>query len=246
MKKNAAIPNSDIRNRKRKAPENTRVSSGRTSVRPSARNAEKKESFPGPDAFPKEDFKPGTLIYPLPAVLVGCGATIHDYNLITIAWTGILCTDPPVCYISVRPERHSYDLIKKYGEFTINLSTQELAYATDWCGVRSGRDFDKFKECGLHALPGQKVKSPSIGESPLSLECKVRQSIPLGSHEMFIADIVHIRADRRYMDAETGKFELGKSGLLVYEHGHYYGTGREIGHFGWSVRKKKKNGKGPK
>lgn len=188
----------------------------------------------------KTDFKPGTMIYPLPAVLVGCGANEEDYNLITVAWTGILCTNPPVCYISVRPERHSYGLIKKYGEFTINLTTKKLAKATDWCGVKSGRDFDKFKECGLHPVPGKTVKAPIVEESPLSLECKVRQCLPLGSHETFIADILNIQADEQYMDLETGKFDLARSGLLVYEHGNYYETGPRIGRFGWSVQKKKR------
>ncbi len=186
----------------------------------------------------KTNFKPGTMIYPLPAVLAGCGASEEDYNLITVAWTGILCTNPPVCYISIRPERHSYGLIKKYGEFTINLTTAALAKATDWCGVKSGRDFDKFKECGLHAVAGEAVKAPIVAESPLSLECKVRQQLPLGSHEAFIADIVNIQADENYLDPQTGKFDLASSGLLVYEHGHYYETGKPIGHFGWSVKKK--------
>lgn len=191
----------------------------------------------------KVNFKPGTMIYPLPAVLVGCGASEEDYNLITVAWTGILCTNPPVCYISIRPERHSYGLIKKYGEFTINLTTQALAKATDWCGVKSGRDYDKFKECGLQAAAGEEVKAPIVVESPLSLECKVRQSLPLGSHEVFIADIINIQADEKYMDPETGKFDLARSGLLVYAHGNYYETGDTIGRFGWSVQKKKKENK---
>lgn len=197
------------------------------------------ESIDCTTSFPKEDFKPGTMIYPLPAVLVGCGNAPENFNLITIAWTGILCTNPPVCYISVRPERHSYKLIKEYGEFTINLTTKDLAFATDWCGVKSGRDFNKFQECGLHAVTGKKVQAPIVGESPLNIECKVRSSIPLGSHEMFIADIVHIQADQRYMNPKTGKFELEKAGLLVYEHGHYYESGKGIGHFGWSVKKKR-------
>ena len=182
----------------------------------------------------KVNFKPGTMIYPLPAVLVGCGANEEDYNLITVAWTGILCTNP---------ERHSYGLIKQYGEFTINLTTQALAKATDWCGVKSGRDYDKFKECGLQAAAGEEVKAPIVVESPLSLECKVRQSLPLGSHEVFIADIVNIQADEKYMDPETGKFDLARSGLLVYAHGNYYETGKAIGRFGWSVQKKKKENK---
>ena len=188
----------------------------------------------------KQCFKPGTMLYPLPAVLVGCGAGREDYNLITVAWTGILCTEPPMCYISVRPERHSYGLIEKYGEFSINLTTSALAKATDWCGVKSGRDFDKFKECGLKALPGVAVKAPVLAQSPLTLECKVRQCLPLGSHHAFIADIVNVLADKKYKDAESVKFDLERAGLLVYEHGHYFETGKEIGHFGFSVRKRKR------
>lgn len=192
--------------------------------------------------FPKTDFKPGTLIYPLPAVLVGCGSDPSEYNLITIAWTGILCTDPPVCYIAVRPERHSYGLIARHREFTINLSTADLAKATDWCGVKSGKDFDKFAVCKLHAQPGKTVKAPILGESPLSLECKVREILALGSHHAFIADITHVQADNRYLDPETGKFDLARADLLVYEHGHYFHSGPPVGHFGWSVRKKPKHG----
>lgn len=186
----------------------------------------------------KQCFKPGTMIYPLPAVLVGCGASPEDYNLITVAWTGILSSEPPMCYVSIRPERHSYELIKKYGEFTINLSTASLAKATDWCGVKSGRDFDKFKECKLNPLPGIKVKAPVLAQSPLTMECKVRQCLPLGSHHAFIADIVNVLADKKYLDKESGKFDLAKSNLLVYAHGFYFETGDYIDHFGFSVRKK--------
>lgn len=186
----------------------------------------------------KQCFKPGTLLYPLPAVLVGCGATEKDYNLITVAWTGILSSDPPRCYVSIRPERHSYNLIEKYGEFSINLTTAAMAKVTDWCGVKSGKDVDKFKECGLTALPGIKVKAPVLAQSPLSLECKVIQCIPMGSHHAFIADIVNVLADKNYLDEESGSFDLEKAGLLVYEHGHYFSTGKYIDHFGFSVRKK--------
>lgn len=186
----------------------------------------------------KQCFKPGTLLYPLPAVLVGCGAEEKDYNLITVAWTGILSSEPPRCYVALRPERHSYGLIEKYGEFTINLTTAALAKATDWCGVKSGKDFDKFKECGLVALPGVKVNAPVLAQSPLTLECKVFQCVPMGSHHAFMADIVNVLADKRYLDNEIGKFDLEKAGLLVYEHGHYFETGNYIDHFGFSVRKK--------
>lgn len=188
----------------------------------------------------KEDWKPGTMIYPLPAVLVGCGSTPEDYNLITVAWTGTICTNPPMCYISVRPERHSYQLIKDTMEFTINLTTEDLAFATDWCGVRSGRDYHKFEEMHLTPEKGVCVASPGIKESPLSIECKVKEIIALGSHHMFIADVVNVRADNQYLNPETGKFELDSSHPLVYLHGGYYALGEKKGKFGWSVEKKKK------
>lgn len=189
----------------------------------------------------KETFKPGTMIYPLPAVLVGCGATPQDYNLMTVAWVGTLCTDPPMCYVSVRPERHSYQLIKKYGEFVINLTTKAMARATDWCGVKSGRDLDKWAATGLHPQPGQVVKAPAVVESPLSIECKVVQILELGSHHAFIAEVVHIAADRRYLDSATGKFDLEAAGLMAYSHGQYYTLGQRLGHFGFSVKKPTKH-----
>ncbi len=188
-------------------------------------------------------WKPGTLIYPLPAVLVSVGDSPENYNLLTIAWTGTVCTNPPMCYISVRPERHSYELIRRTGEFVINLTTEELARATDWCGVRSGRDYDKFKEMGLTPLPASQVKAPVLAESPLSIECKVKQIIPLGSHDMFLAEVVGIQADERYIDPETGKFSLEKAAPIVYSHGEYFRLGELIGHFGWSVKKPTKPAK---
>lgn len=191
-------------------------------------------------------WKPGTLIYPLPAVLVSVGDSPENYNLLTIAWTGTVCTNPPMCYISVRPERHSYELIRRTGEFVINLTTEELARATDWCGVRSGRDYDKFKEMGLTPLPASQVKAPVLAESPLSIECKVKQIIPLGSHDMFLAEVVGIQADERYIDPETGKFSLEKAAPIVYSHGEYFRLGELIGHFGWSVKKPTKPAKRPR
>ena len=189
----------------------------------------------------KENWKPGTLIYPLPAVLVSCGATPDEYNLLTVAWTGTVCTNPPMCYISVRPERHSYDIIRRTGEFVINLTTEELARATDWCGVRSGRDHDKFRETGLTPVPATVVKAPVVAEAPLSIECRVRQILPLGSHDLFLAEVVNIQADSRYIDSETGKLELQKARPIVYSHGEYFALGRMLGYFGWSVRRKKEN-----
>lgn len=186
-------------------------------------------------------WKPGTLIYPLPAVLISCGSSPDDYNLITISWVGTICTNPPMCYISVRPERHSYNIIKNSGEFVINLTNEDMAYATDWCGVKSGKDFNKFAEMKLTALKGEKVNAPIVKESPLSIECKVKQIIPLGSHDMFIAEVVNVQADARFIDPETDTFKLSEAKLIAYSHGHYYKLGEEIGKFGWTVQKKKKH-----
>ena len=191
------------------------------------------------NTFKKQSWKPGTLIYPLPAVLVSCGETPEEYNLLTIAWTGTVCTNPPMCYISVRKERHSYDIIRRTGEFVINITTEELAKATDWCGVRSGRDENKWEAMGLTPMATEHVKAPIVAESPLSICCRVRQVVELGSHDMFIADVVGIEADERYLDPETGKFSLYKAKPIVYSHGEYFSLGKMLGHFGWSVRKKK-------
>lgn len=189
--------------------------------------------------FKKQSWKPGTLIYPLPAVLVSCGATPEEYNLLTIAWTGTVCTNPPMCYISVRKERHSYDIIRRTGEFVINLTTEQIARATDWCGVKSGRDVNKWEAMGLTPMANDHVAAPIVAESPLSICCKVRQVVELGSHDMFIADVVGIEADERFIDSESGKFSLDKARPIVYSHGEYFSLGEMIGHFGWSVRKKK-------
>lgn len=177
------------------------------------------------------------MIYPLPAVIVTCGDETRS-NMLTVAWTGTLCTNPPMCYISVRPERYSYPLIRERMEFTINLTTAAMARATDWAGVRSGRDFDKWKETGLTAVKGVKVACPYIAESPLNIECRVKDIVKLGSHDMFIADVVNVLADEELIDPATGAFDLGAAGLLNYSHGHYFEQGAEIGHFGWSVKKK--------
>ena len=188
----------------------------------------------------KRSFKPGTMIYPLPAVMVSCGNSPEEYNIITVAWTGTLCTNPPLCYISVRPERHSYELLKKNMEFVINLTTASLAKATDWCGIKSGRDVNKFAEMGLTPLPAEVVGCPIIAESPLSIECRVKEIVPLGTHDMFIAEVVNMLADEQFINPETDKFELTDSDLLVYAHGAYHRMGEKIGKFGWSVEKKKK------
>ena len=158
------------------------------------------------------------MIYPLPAVLVSCGTMEHS-NILTVAWTGTLCTNPPMCYISVRPERHSYPLIRENMEFTINLTTSSMARATDWAGVRSGADYDKWEETGLTPEPGVKVSCPSIAESPLSIECRVKEVVHLGSHDMFVADVVNVLADEKFMDPSPGAFALAAAGLLNYSHG---------------------------
>ena len=188
----------------------------------------------------KVAWKPGTMIYPLPAVMISCGETEEEYNIITVSWVGTVCTNPPMCYISVRPGRHSYEIIKRTGEFVINLTNEKLARATDWCGVRSGKNYNKFKEMNLTAVKAEKVNAPLIAASPLCIECKVTQIIPLGSHDMFIAEVVNVQADQQYIDKETDKFDLAKAKLIAYSHGHYYKLGEEIGKFGWTVQKKKK------
>ncbi|MBP3553625.1 MAG: flavin reductase family protein [Bacteroidaceae bacterium] len=187
----------------------------------------------------KQDWKPGTMIYPLPAALVSCGSTPDEYNILTVAWTGTICSEPAMCYISVRPERHSYPILKKNMEFVINLTTRDMAFATDWCGVRSGKDYNKFEE--MHLTPGKAkcVKCPIIEESPLCIECRVKEVVSLGSHDMFIAEVLNVKADEKYLDEETGKFDLVASGLMAYVHGGYYELGQKIGKFGWSVEKKK-------
>lgn len=183
-------------------------------------------------------WKPGTIVYPLPAVMVSCGENPEEYNIITIAWTGTINSDPPMCYISVRPGRHSYDIIKRTGEFVINLTTEKLAKATDWCGCRSGRKYNKWKEMNLTPAPAKMVKAPIIDESPVNIECRVKDIVELGSHHMFISEVVSVSVDDTYMN-EKQAFSFSKANPLVYSHGHYFGMGKRIGKFGWSVEKKK-------
>lgn len=185
----------------------------------------------------KLEWKPGNMIYPLPAVMVSCADEEGNSNIITVAWTGTVCTNPPMAYISVRPERYSYEMIRKTGEFVINLTTKDLAYATDFCGVRSGRDIDKFAEMKLTKEKASKVNAPMIGESPVNIECKVTEVKELGSHHMFLAEVVAVHVDDAYLN-EKQKFELGKAEPLVYSHGEYYCTGDLLGTFGYSVKKK--------
>jgi flavin reductase (DIM6/NTAB) family NADH-FMN oxidoreductase RutF len=184
-------------------------------------------------------WKPGTMIYPLPAVMVSCGITEAEYNIITISWTGTICTDPPMCYISVRPERHSHDIIKKAGGYVINLTTEGLAKATDWCGVKSGSDFNKFREMKLTPVSASKVKAPMVMESPVNIECEVREIKTLGSHNMFISEVVAVHADESLIEQPGGAFRLDKAGMISYSHGKYYTTGELIGKFGFSVKRKR-------
>lgn len=186
-------------------------------------------------------WKPGTFLYPLPAVMVSCG-TMEESNIITVAWTGIINTNPAMVYISVRPTRHSYSLIKESGEFVLNLTTERLAYATDWCGVKSGKDVDKFKDMKLEKEKAEFVACPMIKQSPVSVECKVKEVKELGSHHMFIAEVLAIHADEKYID-DTGKFDISKCNLIAYSNGNYYSLGKQIGRFGFSVEKKKTKNK---
>ena len=186
----------------------------------------------------KAMWKPGTFLYPIPAVMVSCG-TMEKSNIITVAWTGILNTDPAMVYISVRPSRYSYNLIKEQGEFVINLTTRDLAKATDGCGVKTGDKVDKFKEMNLHKEKANFVKCPMIKESPVSVECKVKEIRELGSHHMFVAEVLAINADEKYID-EKGAFDISKCDLIAYSNGHYYTLGKKIGKFGFSVQKKRK------
>lgn len=176
------------------------------------------------------------MVYPVPAALVTCGATRDEWNVLTVAWLGTICSDPAMLSISVRKERHSFPIIIREMEFTVNLTTVGMAKAVDWCGVRSGAKYDKWKETGLTPLAGEKVKSPTVEESPLSIECRVKETMDLGSHTMFIAEVVNVRADDRFMDASTGRFELEKADLLAYSHGYYHSLGPVIGKFGFSVQ----------
>ncbi len=185
----------------------------------------------------KELWKPGNMLYPLPVVMVSVADRDGRPNIITVAWAGTVCTNPPMLSISVRPERYSYPVLKEMGEFVVNLTTRELAFATDYCGVKSGRDVDKFKELGLTPLKAEHVGAPLIAESPVNIECKVREVLPLGSHHMFLADVVAVHADEKYMD-EKHKFHLEKAEPIVYSHGAYLVCGEQLGTFGYSVRKK--------
>ncbi len=195
----------------------------------------------------KRVLKAGNMIYPLPAVMVSCGdfEKAETHNIITIGWTGTINTNPPKTYISVTKKRHSYELLKKYGDFVINLTTKDLAKATDFCGVRSGRDFNKFEKCELTPIKSEKVGAPTILESPVNIECKICEIKDLGSHTMFIADVVSVSADEKYFD-RNDTFRFDKTTPICYSHGAYYEVGNFIGKFGYSVAKKKRKNKNKK
>jgi flavin reductase (DIM6/NTAB) family NADH-FMN oxidoreductase RutF len=185
----------------------------------------------------KEVWKPGNMLYPVPAVMVSCGRPKETPNIITVAWAGTVCSDPVMVSISVRKERYSYDILKDTGEFVINLVTKDLAYAADYCGVRSGRDVDKFRDMKLTPLRSTCIQAPGIEESPVNLECRVSQVVELGSHDMFLSKVVAVTVDKDHMD-EKGKFHLNDTGLVAYSHGEYFLLGEKLGKFGYSVQKK--------
>lgn len=184
----------------------------------------------------KIDFKPGNMLYPVPVVMVSCQRKGEKPNIVTVAWAGTICSSPAMLSISVRKERHSHDIIKDTKEFVVNLVTKELTYATDYCGVKSGRDVDKFKDMHLTTQESKKIKAPGIAQSPVNIECKVVSTRDLGSHDMFIAEVVNVSVDDKYMD-DKNQFHLNAAGLVAYSHGEYYALGKRIGKFGYSVKK---------
>lgn len=190
----------------------------------------------------KQVWHGGNMLYPLPAVMVSCASAAGEKNIVTVAWAGTVCTNPPMLSISLRPERHSYGLIRESGEFVVNLVTRRLARACDWCGVRSGRDYDKWAECGLTPAPAAKLElAPAIAESPVSIECRVRDVLELGSHHLFLADVAAVQVEESLLD-ERGRLDLGRAGLVAYSHGEYLELGRRLGSFGYSVRKRPERG----
>lgn len=192
----------------------------------------------------KQAWQGGNMLYPLPAVMVSCGNAAGERNIVTVAWAGTVCTNPPMLSISLRPERHSYHIVRESGEFVVNLVGRRLARACDWCGVRSGRDFDKWAECGLTQAPATALEhAPAIAESPVSLECRVRDVLELGSHHLFLADVVAVQVEEGLLD-ERGRLDLARAGLVAYSHGEYFELGRRIGGFGYSVRKRPAKGRG--
>lgn len=187
----------------------------------------------------KRTLRGGNMLNPTPVVMVSCGSTLDEYNIITIAWTGTVSSDPPMCFVSIRPERHSYGIIKQSGEFVINLVDKKLTPYADWCGVRSGKKYNKFVETGLTPVKASKVRAPMIEEAPVNLECKVTQIVPLGSHDMFLAEVVAVHVNEKLFSPKTDAIDLKRADLVAYSHGHYYTLGEIIGKFGFSVEKKR-------
>jgi flavin reductase (DIM6/NTAB) family NADH-FMN oxidoreductase RutF len=187
----------------------------------------------------KRTLRGGNMLNPTPVVMVSCGSTLDEYNIITIAWTGTVSSDPPMCFVSIRPERHSYGIIKQSGEFVINLVDKKLTPYADWCGVRSGKKYNKFVETGLTPVKASKVRAPMIEEAPVNLECKVTQIVPLGSHDMFLAEVVAVHVNEKLFSPKTDAIDLKRADLVAYSHGHYYALGEMIGKFGFSVEKKR-------
>ncbi|MCR5421024.1 MAG: flavin reductase family protein [Lachnospiraceae bacterium] len=190
----------------------------------------------------KQSWKAGNMLYPVPAVMISCKRENENPNIITVAWAGTICTNPAMVSISIRPERYSYDIIRESGEFVINLATEKLTYALDWCGVKSGRDYNKFREMKLNEYNSEFIMTPAICESPVNIYCKVEKLVPLGSHDMFISRVMGVTVDEAYLD-EKGRFNLESCGLITYSHGEYFSLGNKLGKFGYSVKKKIKAGK---
>lgn len=187
----------------------------------------------------KQTWRGGNMLYPLPAVMVSCANAAGEKDIVTVAWAGTVCTNPPMLSISLRPERHSYHIVRESGEFVVNLVTSRLQRACDWCGVRSGRDYDKWAECRLTPAPAAKLAlAPAIAESPVSIECRVREVLELGSHHLFLADVAAVQVEESLLD-EGGKLDLARANLTAYSHGEYFELGRRLGSFGYSVRKRK-------
>ena len=188
----------------------------------------------------KQAWKQGNMLYPVPVVMVSCSRPGEKANICTVAWVGTVCSDPPMLSVSIRPERYSHAIIKESGEFVVNLVTEKLTPACDWCGVRSGRDYDKFREMHLTEYPSPFMDTPAILESPVNIYCKVKEQICLGSHDLFLGEVIGVTADEAYMD-ENGRFDLAATGLIAYCHGEYYSLDKRQGRFGYSVQKKKTN-----
>lgn len=231
----AGQPKNGLKSRVMEKPKGRRVS--RRTEQPEVHSSDWHREQRSLQPAAREHWRAGNMLYPLPAVMVSCARPGEKPNIITVAWAGTICSSPAMVSISVRPTRYSYDILCETGEFVINLTTEQLVRAADYCGVRSGRDVDKFREMGLTPGTAEHVGAPVIEESPVNIECRVQQVLPLGSHHMFIAKVLGVDIDGRYLD-EKGKLDLGAAGLTVYSHGDYFALGKKLGSFGYSVRRK--------